>query len=254
MHRLILYDPDTLYAVIGYYNQAIFPAQVVALLLALAALAYALWPRRGSGRVIAAILGAGWLFAGIAFLGDHYASINWAGTYYEIAFAVQGALLLGYGTLRGGLDLRFDGGVSAWAGLGLAVVAIVVHPLIERAVGRGWTEAQYVGVTPDPTCLLTLALLLMSVRRVPWWLLVIPALWAVIGGGWSWLLGTPERMILPVLSLVAIALILWGNRAEAGRLSRVQASASRATGRSAIGQCSAAEPTPSATHSHHMTS
>jgi hypothetical protein len=215
MHRLVLYDPDTLFAVIGYYNKAIFPAQAVALLLALAALAYALWPRRGGGRIIAAVLGAGWLFSGVAFLGDHYASINWAGNYYEIAFAVQGALLLGYGALRGALDLRFDGGGLAWAGLGLAAVAIAVHPPVERAFGRGWVEAQYVGVAPDPTCLLTLALLLMSVRRVPWWLLVIPALWAIVSGGWSWLLGTPERMILPVLSLVAIALIAGANRAKA---------------------------------------
>jgi hypothetical protein len=212
MHRIILYEPDVLYAVIGYYNEAVFPAQVVAFVLVLAALAVTLWPRPAGGRIIAAVLAAGWLWSGIAFLGDHYAAINWAGNYYEIAFAVQAALLLGYGTVRGSLRLAFDGGALAWTGLAFILFALVVHPLVELAVGRSWVQLRLAGVMPDPTNLLTLGFLLTSVRRVPWWLLVIPVLWLVIGGGWSFLLGTPERMILPAAGLAAAVLILWGNR------------------------------------------
>lgn len=219
MSRLVLYEPDVLYAVIGYYNKAIFPAQAVALLLALAAIAYTVWPHRGGDRIIPALLAAGWLWSGIVYLGGHYAAINWAGAYYEAAFVVQAAMLLGWGVIRGALRFRFDGGARAWAGAGFAAIAIVIHPLVERALGRGWAELQYVGVSPDPTELVTLALLLMSARRVPWWLLLVPALWLVIAGGWAWLLGTPERMILPACSLVALVLIIAGT----GRKARARA-------------------------------
>lgn len=213
LNRIVLYDPQVLYAVIGHYNQAVFPAQIVAYVLALAALAYALWPRPLGGRIIAVVLAAGWLWSGSAFLGDHYAAINWAGAYYEIAFAVQAALLFGYGAILGRLVFGFDGGTMAWIGVGFVLFALVVHPLIELALGRTWVQLQLVGMSPDPTSLLTLGLLLTSARRVPWWLLVIPTLWFLISGSWAWLLGTPERMILPACCLVATAMIAWGNRA-----------------------------------------
>lgn len=214
MDRIILYQPEVLYAVIGHYNNAVFPAQIVALVLALAALAYALWPRPEGGRVVAAILAAAWLWSGSAFLGAHYAAINWAGAYYEVGFAVQAALLLGFGAVRGSLRFAFDAGAAAWTGLGFVLFVLFVHPLIELAVGRTWAQLQLVGVSPDPTNLLTLGLLLMTTRRVPWLLLVVPVLWLLISGSWSWLLGTPERMILPLCCLIATATILWANRAK----------------------------------------
>lgn len=212
MDRIILYQPDVLHAVIGHYNEAVFPAQIVALVLALAALAYALWPRPAGGRVIAAILAAGWLWSGSAFLGNHYAAINWAGAYYEVGFAVQAALLLGYGSVRNTLRFGFAGSPAAWTGLGFVVFALFVHPVIELAIGRSWAQLQFFGVAPDPTNLVTLGLLVMTTKRVPWPLLVVPVLWLLISGSWSWLLGAPERMILPLCCLLATGLILRGNR------------------------------------------
>lgn len=214
MQRIILYQPDVLYAVIGHYNEAVFPAQVVAFVLALAALAYALWPRPAGGRVVAVVLAAGWLWSGSAFLGDHYAAINWAGAYYEVAFAVQAALLLGYGAILNKLRFGFDGGAAAWVGLSFVVFALVLHPLIELAIGRTWMQLQLVGVSPDPTSLLTLGLFLMTTHRVPWALLVIPVLWLLISGSWAWLLGAPERMVLPLACLAATATVMWRNRTK----------------------------------------
>jgi len=106
--------------------------------------------------------------------------------------------------------------VTLGVGVTLAVFALAVHPLIEWATGKGWAQVQYVGGSPDATVVFTLGLL-AAVRRVPVWLLVIPALWLLLSGGWSLLLGTPDRLVLPVLGLGLIALIAVNRRRQIDR-------------------------------------
>lgn len=214
---MILYTPEVLYAVIAHYNATVFPAQLIAGALALTVIGFVLSGRPVAARLTAAIIGTLWLWCGLTWFGDHYETINWAGYYYAIAFAVQGGLLIAYAvflqspstlqSMSHGRDITIGVGVS------LAVFALAVHPLIEWAMGKGWAQAQYVGASPDATVVFSLGLL-AAVRRVPFWLLLIPLLWLLLSGGWSLLLGTPDRLILPALGLGLVMLIAVGRRRQ----------------------------------------
>lgn len=238
LDRLVLYDPQVLRAVVGYYNEALWPAQIEALLLCLLAVALVLRPvallaARSvvpggvADRVVGGILAAGWVVSGVAWLGDHYAAINWAGAYYRWAFLAEAALIAWFVGVRRGLrfgatpERGIDGPVVA--GVALALFAAIGHPLLELALGLGWSQLQLAGLMPDPTMVLTLALLACArghgharpSRRLIAVLAAIPVLWLILGGVWAWLLGAPERLVLPAAGLVGLGLIAWrGLRAK----------------------------------------
>lgn len=52
------------------------------------------------------------------------------------------------------------------------------------------------GVTPCPTVIFTFGVLLLAKPRLPFWLFVIPAVWAVIGGSAAILLDVREDWML----------------------------------------------------------
>jgi hypothetical protein len=60
----------------------------------------------------------------------------------------------------------------------------------------------------------TFGVLLLASPPVPWWLLAIPALWAVVGGSAAVLLAVPQDWMLLVGGLAATAMLALGKRRE----------------------------------------
>src|SRR3546814_104160 len=94
------YDAEVLASSYRLYNTAIWPAQPVALMLALAALWLAVAPRPWSRRAVGVILAAGWLWCGLVFFLSHWAQLDFMAPVYGGAFLLQAALLLFAPTLR----------------------------------------------------------------------------------------------------------------------------------------------------------
>ena len=93
----LLFSARTYYRLFELYNRAIWPGQILALMLGLVIL----WLlHRGSARqglIVTAILAAGWLWTAWAYLLEHYDTINWAARYFAIGFAIEALLLVGTG-------------------------------------------------------------------------------------------------------------------------------------------------------------
>ncbi|MDF2466823.1 MAG: hypothetical protein K0Q43_5058, partial [Ramlibacter sp.] len=62
--------------VFAHYNENVWPAQLVAYLLAVAMLAAIALPRRHSGRFVTVGLALMWLWTGVAYHGIHFSAIN----------------------------------------------------------------------------------------------------------------------------------------------------------------------------------
>jgi len=152
--------------VFAQYNLAVWPAQVLAYLLAgcmLAALAWAPAPLRD--RLIAGGLALMWTWTGIAYHWMQFSSINKAAWAFGAMFVLQG-LLFAHAAVAN--KLRWDSGGSRPArllGLGLIAYAGVVYPLIGIAAGPGYPEMPMFGITPCPVTLFTFGLLLLSTSR-----------------------------------------------------------------------------------------
>ena len=102
----LLFSPETYYRLLELYNAAIWPGQILAIVVGVATLV--LLGRGGAlpGRLLAAILALAWLFVAWAYLYARYATINWAAPYFAVGFAVQAVLLILSGVVFGRMSFR----------------------------------------------------------------------------------------------------------------------------------------------------
>lgn len=194
--------------VLAEYNEAIWPLQIVAYLLAGFLLYFAVRPRDYSTRIIAGILGLFWLWTGLAFFLPY--AVEYTPTYYfSVLFAFQGGLFL-FHALRPTVELscacRRD--VYNIMGLVLILYALAGYPLVTWLAGRGYPEMATFAVTPCPLTVFTFGIFLLTDRHVPYYLLVIPVLWAVSGVVWIGN-GMVEDVGLVLSGVVGLGLLLY---------------------------------------------
>jgi hypothetical protein len=200
------------------YNQAIWPAQILAYLLGAAAVALLIWRPRGADRLIVGVLAVFWAWLGAAFLLIAMRTID-SGPgplVFGAAFLLQGALWLFAGVLR--QDLRFDARVTGIGLVGWAFIAyaLVVYPLLGILTGHVYPRQPMFGVAPCPTVIFTFGVLLLTVPRVPKYLLIVPFAWAVTSGISAPLnFGIYEDFGLVAAGVIGTALLIWRDRRAA---------------------------------------
>jgi len=213
---LLMFSQQTDYRLFELYNLAWWPLQLLA--LALGAAVLVLWRRGGerAGRAIAAILALCWLWVDWGFHWQRYARINWAASYFALAFVAQALLLLWLGALRGRLTPAPATRLQQRAGLGLLLFAALVFPLTGPLLGRSWTQAELFGMAPDPTALATLGVVLLAGARPAWGLLPIPVVWCLLSGATLWAMDSPDFAVVPLAALFALILAVGGAMVNAG--------------------------------------
>jgi hypothetical protein len=207
----LLFSPRTYYRLIERHNLALWPAQIVALALAIAVAGLLRRPTPARSRAIAGILAVLWAWVGWTFVARRYATINWAASYFAWLFVAE-ALLLGWlGAAGGRLCFGWRRDPAGLVGGALFLGSVALYPVLAPALERGWTQSELFGIAPDPTVLGTLGLLLMAEgsprpRRA---LLVAPLAWCLLGGATllgmespeAWIL-LPAAVLVPALSMV----------------------------------------------------
>ena len=236
----LLFSARTYYRLFELTNADAWPLQIVTLAIGLAIIFLIVRGTAWSGRAVAAMLAALWLFVAWAYMLERYDPINFAARYYAIGFVLQAGLLLWTGAIRDGI--RFDSsplipakagiqspthepavepwvpafaGTSGarWVGVALLVYALAIHPLIAPLSGRPWTQAEIFGLAPDPTVIATLGVL-VAAARPNWLLLILPLLWCIISGLTLWTMEQPEAPVIAVAGLLAIAACFVRSRDE----------------------------------------
>lgn len=215
MTRMLSFTPEVFFSLFEQYNRAIWPGQIVAYGLGFIVLIFAFRSFPGRDRIIGAVLAFAWLWIGVAYHLLYFTQINFIAPAFAVLFVIQGLLFAWTLALRGQVAFRFRPDAFGWTGLGFATFAMVIYPLLGWLAGHGWPRSPVFGVTPCPTTIFTLGMLLMVQGRTPLHLTVIPLIWSLIGGSAAWLLAVPEDASLPLAALAAFALILWKNRTAA---------------------------------------
>ncbi len=201
----LLFAPRTYYRLFELYNAEIWPLQIVVLFAGAAILLLMRSRIAWRARLIAAMLAACWLWIAWAFHWQRYATINWAASYFAVAFAIEAALLLWIGLVRARLQFDSDQGVATRTGVAIFIFALLVQPLLGFLSGREWRQLEVFGVAPDPTVVATLGLLLAA-NRIHWIALPIPLLWCLLGGTTLWVMNAADAFVLPVAAVVVLLL------------------------------------------------
>lgn len=204
---MLPFTPEQFVAVFARYNTAIWPAQVVAYLLGGVVVSLLFRRSLWSDRTIAASLALMWAWTGVAYHLLFFATINNAAYAFFVLFVVQAAALV-YTGIYHRIDFGLPTGLATWIGASFVVYAGVAYPLIGMAAGHRASELPMFGVTPCPVTIFTFGILLLTVRRPPIVLLVIPTLWSAIGGSAAFLLHVPQDWPLLFSGAVAVPMIL----------------------------------------------
>jgi hypothetical protein len=202
------FSTDQYLGVFEEYNRAVWPVQVSAYVLAAAALLLIFWRIRPSDRIISGILAFFWIFMGGVYHLGFFSKINNAAYLFGAAFVIQAGLFIFSGIHRDNLSFGFKPGVYSITGMLFILYAAVVYPLIGHALGHGWPNSPSFGIAPCPGSIFTLGMLLLTTRRVPKHLLVIPALWSLVGFAAALSLGIKEDVGLLIAGIGGTALLI----------------------------------------------
>lgn len=188
------------------YNLSVWPAQIVALLVAASCIALALRGPAGS-RLAATLLALLWLWMGIVYHGIFFARINPAATIFAALFVLEAVLIVHAGAIRRSLRFQPRRDLAGSAGVVLMAYALLVYPILGAVSSHAYPQAPTFGL-PCPTTIFTFGLLLWADEGSPRYLAVIPALWSVLGLSAALSLGIVEDIGLIVSAIVATALLL----------------------------------------------
>jgi hypothetical protein len=204
------FTAEQFFEVFGAYNNAIWPAQVVAYLAGLLAVALLYRPGAAADRVIAGVLACMWIWTGIVYHWYFFSTINAAAYFFGAAFVAQGVILLGAGVVRRNLQFGFAPGARAFVGIVFLCYAAIAYPLVGLAYGHCYPKMPWFGIAPCPVTIFTFGFVLLLERVCPWWIIAIPFLWSIVGGTAAFLLAVPQDWMLLASGVTTVALLMSG--------------------------------------------
>lgn len=194
------------FAVFSEYNVAVWPAQVVLVVLAQLAVVLVFLPRSWASAGVALILAFLWGWLAIAYHLFFFARIN------PLAYAFAGVSLAGalvflwQGVFLGRLRFGWTGGTRAAAGTLFLLYALIAYPLWSWLAGHRYPSMPTFGL-PCPTTIYTVGLLAFLVRPYPPGPFIVPLLWCAVGAQAAFLLGVAQDLVLIAAGAAGLVLL-----------------------------------------------
>ncbi len=204
---------DQFLGVFRKYNLGVFPMQISLYLLAVVVIYLTVKPSTRSDKIISGILAFFWLWMGIVYHLHYFTEINNAAYLFGAFFVMQGFLFLIFGIFQYKLSFCFKVNRYGITGISLVIFALFVYPIMGYFLGHIYPDSPTFGL-PCPTTIFTFGLLLLTVKRFPPGLLIIPCLWSVIGFMAAFQFGIVEDTSLLLFGLTTVFLLLIRNRIE----------------------------------------
>ena len=193
------------------YNQAVFPMQVIFYLVSIIAIYLTFKPAFKSDKIISGILAFLWLWMGIVYHLMFFTAINKAAYLFGTVFILQGILFLTLGVFQNKLSFNFHSGIYGWVGIMLISFALIVYPVLGYTLGHAYPSSPTFGL-PCPTTIFTFGLLLLTYKKCPVAILIIPFIWSVFGFSAAFNFGIMEDSGLIVSGLLSVSIILFRNK------------------------------------------
>lgn len=207
----IPFTVEQFFSVFTQYNEAIWPAQIVAYVLGLAVIVALVKKGRWSDRAITGVLALSWIWMGSVYHLIHFSTINPAARVFGALFIVQGMIL----ALFGIIFKRFDFGRKEWlssiVGALFIVFSMLLYPLLGYSFGHKYPAAPMFGVAPCPATIFTFGVFLFARTKIPGYVFLLPLLWSLVGMSAAINLRVPQDYGLVIAGVIGTAMILMNN-------------------------------------------
>lgn len=197
------------------YNETVWPAQWILVILALVAVVAALRARRLS-RTPLFILAVLWLWMGLVYHLAFFRSINPAAVVFGSLFIVQAGVFAWLALRKPAVRFTVQRDTAGLLGALVILFALVIYPSLGWLAGHRYPAAPTFGL-PCPTTVFTFGLMLWAQPALPRRVFIIPVLWSVVATVAAFQLGMVEDFSLPLAAIVASAVMVRSGQ-RAGRL------------------------------------
>ncbi len=196
------FTTEQFFEIIAKYNSAMFPAQIILLLLGAASIALLHSKMEMRNRLIGLFLGVLWLWAGAAYHLACFTIINKAAWGFGVLFIIQG-LMFTIASFKGGLEFEFKNQASDWVAYFFLLFGLVVYPVLLYFI-EGSLDYTIVLGLPCPSTIFTFGMLMMVKPRMKKYLIIIPVIWMAIGTTAAFNFGVYPDYMLAVSGLTAL--------------------------------------------------
>ena len=166
--------------VFAIYNTTVWPIQALLNALAIFSLFLIIKKFSFSGKLINSILAFLWLWMGIVYHIIFFSKINPTANIFGIIFIFQGILFFYFGVIREHLIYTFSNSYPSIAGFIFILFALFIYPFLGILFNHIYPNNPTFGL-PCPTTIFTFGILLFSAKKIPFYLIIIPFIWSVIG-------------------------------------------------------------------------
>jgi hypothetical protein len=199
------FSPEQFLQVFSAYNTAIWPGQIF--LNGLAFLAIVLsFKGAATSKLISGILAFLWAWTGVAYHLAFFASINKAAFLFSILCVVQALLFCYAGILKGRLIYQPTATPVSHIGSLLILYSLLIYPVLGYFLGHIYPQSPTFGA-PCPTTIFTFGFLLWTAGNVPRFVIIIPALWCLVGTVAAFSLGIREDLGLLLAGVIAVPIL-----------------------------------------------
>lgn len=189
------------------YNNSVWPFQFVLFLSALYVIILALKNTNYSNKVIISILIFYWSWMGLVYHILFFSRINPAAYVFGIVFILQALLLYKAGIRDKKLNFIWQNNLESYTGAILILYALIIYPLLGMYLGHSYPGNPTFGL-PCPTTIFTFGILLWSIKKVPYYILIIPIIWAIFGLPAALSLGVKEDIGLIIAAILTATLLI----------------------------------------------
>ena len=204
---------EQFFGVFQAYNTAVWPAQMLLLLLAALAVIFIALRRPWSGVAVSAILAVLWIWLGAAYHLAFFARINPVAYGFGALSIVGGLVFAWHGVIRRRLEFSFGKSRRAASGTALLVFALLIYPIWGTLAGHGYPALPTFGL-PCPTTIFTIGVLALASGTSLRAALTVPILWSLVGSQAAFVLDVKPDLGLLVAGVVAVGLFIWPARAH----------------------------------------
>jgi hypothetical protein len=201
------FSVDQFFEVIRRYNESVWPAQVLLLLVGLAAIVLLALKRPWSGVAISGILALLWAWIGLVYHLAFFTSINPLAYVFGALSLVGAGAFVWLGVVRRELNFAVRRDARSVVGLVLMAFALLIYPAWSTLAGHAYPNLPTFGL-PCPTTIFTIGMLAMALEGKARIALVVPILWSLVGGQAAFLLDVPPDLGLLAAGLIALGLAL----------------------------------------------
>lgn len=194
------------------YNLFMWPTQVLAYLLGITILYLSVSQYHSADKHINRILGLFWFCIGAIYHISFFAEINSIAILFGTLFIMQGLVFFILSQANIQLHYGFRNDIYGIVGTLFILYSMLIYPILGFLFGHTYPKAPMYGIAPCPTAIFTFGILLWTKAKVPYWVLIIPFLWSLIGFSAALQLNIYEDIGLLVAGIIGLSMLIFRNQ------------------------------------------